>query len=58
MEGKFGLVRAAAASFIDQIRADDQVAVYGFNNKVRLYQEFTNVRDISEYVWEAEAEGN
>lgn len=57
MEGKFGLVRAAAASFIDQIRADDQVAVYGFNNKVRLYQEFTNVRDISEYVWEAEAEG-
>ena len=23
MEGKFGLVRAAAASFIDQIRADD-----------------------------------
>ena len=57
MEGKFGLVRAAAASFIDQIRADDQVAVYGFNNKVRLYQEFTNIRDISEYVWEAEAEG-
>ena len=58
MEGKFGLVRAAAASFIDQIRADDQVAVYGFNNKVRLYQDFTNVRDISEYVWEAEAQGN
>lgn len=58
MEGKFGLVRAAAASFIDQIREDDQVAVYGFNNKVRLFQEFTNVRDISEYVWEAEAEGN
>jgi Ca-activated chloride channel family protein len=58
MESKFGLVRAAAASFVDQIRADDQVAVYGFNNKVRLFQEFTNVRDISEYVWEAEAEGN
>jgi Ca-activated chloride channel family protein len=58
MESKFGLVRAAAASFIDQIRADDQVAVYGFNNKVRLFQEFTNVRDISDYVWEAEAEGN
>ena len=58
METKFGLVRAAAASFVDHIREDDQVAVYGFNNKVRLFQEFTNTRDISEYVWEAEAEGN
>ena len=58
METKFGMVRAAAASFIDHIRDDDQVAVYGFNNKVRLFQEFTNTRDISEYVWEAEAEGN
>ena len=58
MEAKFGMVRAAAASFIDHIREDDQVAVYGFNNKVRLFQEFTNTRDISEYVWEAEAEGN
>ena len=58
MEMKFGMVRAAAASFIDHIREDDQVAVYGFNNKVRLFQEFTNTRDISEYVWEAEAEGN
>ena len=58
METKFGMVRAAAASFIDHIRDDDQVAVYGFNNKVKLFQEFTNTRDISEYVWEAEAEGN
>lgn len=58
METKFGMVRAAAASFVDHIREDDQVAVYGFNNKVRLFQEFTNTRDISEYVWEAEAEGN
>jgi Ca-activated chloride channel homolog len=58
METKFGMVRAAAASFIDHIREDDQVAVYGFNNKVKLFQEFTNTRDISEYVWEAEAEGN
>src|SRR5262249_3918335 len=53
MEYKFGLVRAAAASFVDHIRDDDQVAVYGFNNKIRQFQEFTNVRDISEYVWDA-----
>ena len=58
MEYKFGLVRGAAASFVDHIRDDDQVAVYGFNNKVRQFQDFTNVRDISDYVWEAEAKDN
>lgn len=56
MEYKFGLVRAAAASFIEHIRDNDQVAVYGFNNKVRQFQDFTNTRDISEYIWDARAE--
>ncbi|MFY9609375.1 MAG: VWA domain-containing protein [Blastocatellia bacterium] len=53
---KFSLVRAAAASFIDHIRESDQVAVYGFNNKVRLFQEFSDSHDISDYVWDAKAE--
>lgn len=53
---KFSLVRAAAASFIDHIRENDQVAVYGFNNKVRVIQEFSDSRDISDYVWDAKAE--
>jgi Ca-activated chloride channel family protein len=53
---KFGLARAAAASFVESIRENDQVAVYGFNNKVRQFQDFTNVRDISDYVWDAKAE--
>ena len=55
MEYKFGLVRAAAAYFVERIRDDDQVAVYGFNNEVRQFQDFTNVRDISEYIWDATA---
>ena len=56
MEYKFGQVRGAAASFLDHIRENDQVAVYGFNNKVRQFQDFSNVRDISDYVWDAKAE--
>ena len=52
---KFSLVRAAAASFIENIREDDQVAVYGFNNKVKQLQDFSNVRDITDYIWDAEA---
>ncbi|HET9532778.1 MAG TPA: VWA domain-containing protein [Blastocatellia bacterium] len=52
---KFGLVRSAAATFIEQIRDNDQVAVYGFNNKIHLFQDFSNSRDISDYIWDAEA---
>jgi VWFA-related protein len=58
MDYKFGLVRAAAASFVDHIRDNDQVAVFGFNDKIRLFQDFSDLRDISEYVWDAEAENN
>lgn len=56
MEYKFGQVRGAAAGFIDHIRDNDQVAVYGFNNKVRQVQDFTNVRDIADAIWDAKAE--
>lgn len=56
MEYKFGQVRAAAAAFIDHIRDNDQVAVYGFNDKVRQVQDFTNVRDIADAIWDAKAE--
>ena len=58
MDYKFGLVRAAAASFIDHIREDDQVAVYGFNDKIKLIQDFSDLHDISEYVWDAKAEND
>lgn len=58
MDYKFGLVRAAAASFVDHIRDNDQVAVYGFNNKVKMFQDFSDLHDISEYIWDAKAEDN
>lgn len=56
MDYKFSLARAAAASFVDRIRENDQVAVYGFNNEIKLFQDFTDLRDISEYIWDAKAE--
>ena len=56
MEYKFGQVRGAAAAFVERIRDDDQVAVYGFNNKVKQVQDFTNVRDIADAIWDAKAE--
>jgi VWFA-related protein len=56
MEYKFGMVRGAAASFLEHIGGDDQVAVYGFNSKIRQFQDFSNARDISDYIWDAKAE--
>lgn len=56
MSYKFSLVRAAAATFVENIRDNDQVAVWGFNNKVKQFQDFTNVRDITDYIWDAEAQ--
>jgi len=56
MEYKFGLVRGAAASFLEHIREDDQVAVWGFNNKIRQFQDFSDSRNISDYIWDAKAE--
>jgi Ca-activated chloride channel family protein len=58
METKFGMARGAAAGFLEQIREDDQVSVYGFNIKVRQIQEFSNLRDITDYVWDLRAEDN
>jgi Ca-activated chloride channel family protein len=56
MTDKFGLARAAAASFVERIRDEDQVAVYGFNRKVWRLQDFSNARDITDYIWDAKAE--
>ena len=55
MEYKFGMVRGAAASFMESIRDNDQVALYGFNNKIKLFQDFTNSHYITDYIWDAEA---
>jgi Ca-activated chloride channel family protein len=56
MEYKFGMVRGAAAAFLEHISGEDQVAVYGFNMAIRQFQDFSNARDISDYIWDAKAE--
>lgn len=56
MESKFGLARGAAASFVEQIRDNDQVAVYGFNRKVWRLQDFSESRAITDNIWDIEAE--
>lgn len=57
MESRISMARAAAINFLDGLRADDQVAIYNFDTKVSLVQEFSNSRDITPMVFELKAYG-
>lgn len=57
MEQRVSLARSAAINFLDGLRIDDNVAVYNFDSKVSLVQDFSNSRDISEKVFDLKADG-
>lgn len=58
METRISIARAAAINFLDGLRIDDQVAIYNFDTKVSLVQEFSNSRDITPMAFELKAYGN
>lgn len=57
METRVSLARAAAIQFLAGLRADDFVAIYNFDSKVNLVQDFSNSRDIREQVFDLKSEG-
>ncbi len=57
MESRVSLARSAAIQFLDGLRADDFVAIYNFDSKVNLVQDFSNSRDIRDQVYELKADG-
>jgi len=57
MESKISLARAGMAQFADHLRGDDVLAIYQFSDEVKQLQDFTNSRDISDYVWDVKADG-
>lgn len=57
MEQRISLARSAAINFLDGIRIDDNVAIYNFDSKVSLVQDFSNSRDIAEKVFDLKAYG-
>jgi Ca-activated chloride channel family protein len=59
MEKKLTLERAACANFVDGIREGDSYSIYSFGGaRVKRLQDFTEVRDIPDSVWDMKAEGN
>jgi Ca-activated chloride channel family protein len=57
MEGSVSMARSAAINFLDGLRADDVTAIYNFDSKVSLVQDFSNSRDIAEKIFNLKATG-
>jgi Ca-activated chloride channel family protein len=57
MEQRVSLARSAAIQFLDRLRIDDMTAIYNFDSKISLVQDFSNSRDIYEGVFDIKANG-
>ena len=57
MEQRMTLARSAAIIFLDGLRTKDVAAIYNFDSKVSLIQDFSNSRDIAEGVFNLKASG-
>ena len=57
MQQRVSLARSAAIQFLDKLRPDDNVAIYNFDSKVSLVQEFSNLRDLNHRAFNLEARG-
>lgn len=57
METRVSLARSAAINFLDGLRVDDVAAVYNFDSKVSLVQDFSGSRDIAQSAFELKATG-
>ena len=57
MEERVSMARAAAINFLDGLRANDSAAIYRFDSKVFLVQQFSGSRDIDEKIYDIKADG-
>ena len=58
MEARVSMARSAAINFLDGLRPNDVAAIYNFDSKVSLVQDFSNTRDIAQEVYDLKADGN
>lgn len=58
MENKLTLARAACAKFVEELREGDTFAIYSFGGfKVKTHQDFTDIHDVPDSVWDMKVEG-
>lgn len=51
------IARSAAISFLDYLRPDDLVAIYRFDSKIEMIQDFSPSRDAPESIFDIKADG-
>ncbi len=57
MESRVSMARAAAINFLNGLRNEDFAAIYNFDSKVSLIQDFSNSRDVPESTFDLKADG-
>lgn len=57
MDVRVSMARSSTIKFLDGIRIDDKVAIYNFDDKVSLVQDFSNLRDLTPQVFNLKANG-
>jgi Ca-activated chloride channel family protein len=57
MEARMTLARSAAINFLGGLRSNDVAAIYNFDSKVSLIQDFSNSRDMAESFFNLKASG-
>ena len=57
MESRISIARAAAINFLDGLLADDVTAIYKFDSKIDVVQDFSDSRDVSDKIFDLKARG-
>lgn len=57
MEERISLARSAAVNFLAGLRSTDSAAIFHFDAKVNLIQDFSSSKDISESIFDVKAAG-
>lgn len=57
MEERISMARSAAIRFLGGLRDDDSAAIYRFESKISLVQDFSNSRDVSENIFDIRSDG-
>jgi Ca-activated chloride channel homolog len=57
MENRISLARASAINFLNGLRGEDNVAIYSFDSKINLIQDFSTSRDVSDKLFDVKAYG-
>jgi Ca-activated chloride channel homolog len=57
MENRISLARASAINFLNGLRGEDNAAIYSFDSKITLIQDFSASRDVSDKLFDVKAYG-